>query len=96
MKNFEKHVSQEENRPIRHRKTAERFTEYLTNKEKKISKANCSKKGTAHGWFKVDRIEGHRITHEKKNKDFVELKVSWEGYSDPSWERFDGFVKDAA
>lgn len=44
----------------------------------------------------MDRIEGHRITREKKNKDFVELKVSWEGYSEPSWERFDGFVKDAA
>jgi len=43
----------------------------------------------------VDSITGHRITRIK-NKDVIELRVNWEGYSEPSWEQFSGFVKDTA
>ena len=43
----------------------------------------------------MDSIQGHRVTKEK-NRDLIELKVFWEGYSEPSWEGFCGFVKDTA
>ena len=43
----------------------------------------------------MDNITGHRVTR-KKNKDVIELRVQWEGYSAPSWEEFTGFVKDTA
>ena len=31
-----------------------------------------------------------------KNKDQIELKVKWEDYTEPTWEAFNGFVKDTA
>ena len=43
----------------------------------------------------MEGIIGHRITRVK-NKDSVELKVKWEDYTEPTWEAFNGFVKDTA
>ena len=37
----------------------------------------------------------HRIVR-KDNKDRIELKVKWNGYSETTWESFGGSVKDAA
>ena len=34
--------------------------------------------------------------NKKKSKDAIELKVKWEGYSEPTWEVFSSFVKDTA
>jgi hypothetical protein len=96
MLNQDKFESYEEIRPVRLRKTAERFSEYTQLNQIVAPKAKKAKKIKEHGWYKVDRIEGLRVIREKKNKDFIELKVSWEGYTECSWERFDGFVKDAA
>ena len=53
------------------------------------------KKSKERGWYRVEGIIGHRITRVK-NKDSVELKVKWEDYSEPTWEAFNGFVKDTA
>ena len=53
------------------------------------------KKSKERGWFSVENIIGHRITRVK-NKDQVELKVKWQDYTEPTWESFTGFVKDAA
>lgn len=92
MQNAERSVSPDDNRPVRQRKTSKRFTDYVntdTNQQKR--KPLLAKKN----YYSVDKIEGHRVTREK-NRDFVELKVYWEGYADPSWEGFTGFVKDAA
>ena len=52
-----------------------------------------SKKVNRHGWYRVNSISGHRIV-KVKNHDQLDLKIFWEGYSDPSWEGFCGFVKD--
>ena len=54
-----------------------------------------SKKSKERGWYKVEGITGHRIV-KVKNKDLIELRVKWEGYADPTWEAFNGFVKDTA
>ena len=43
----------------------------------------------------MEGIVGHRVVRIK-NKEKVELKVKWEGYNDPTWEAFTGFVKDTA
>ena len=43
------------------------------------------KKSKERGWFHVENIIGHRITRVK-NKDFIELKVKWQDYTDPTWE----------
>lgn len=53
------------------------------------------KKSKERGWYKVEGIIGHRIT-KIKNKDSIELRVKWEDYSEPTWEAFNGFVKDTA
>lgn len=53
------------------------------------------KKSKERGWYKVEGIIGHRIT-KIKNKDTLELRVKWEDYSEPTWEAFNGFVKDTA
>jgi hypothetical protein len=47
------------------------------------------------GWYKVKEITGHRIVKERM-QDKVELEVYWEGYAEPSWEGFQGFVKDTS
>ena len=51
------------------------------------------KKSQDSGWFKVDGIVGHRIVKEK-NRDQIELRVKWQGYSEPTWESFTNFAKD--
>lgn len=38
---------------------------------------------------------GHRLTRVK-NREQIELKVKWQDYSEPTWESFTGFVKDAS
>lgn len=53
------------------------------------------KKSKERGWYRVEGIVGHRIS-KVKNKDQIELKVKWEDYSEPTWEAFNGFVKDTA
>lgn len=53
------------------------------------------KKSQERGWYRVEGIIGHRI-NKKKSKDNIELKVKWEGYSEPTWEIFSSFVKDTA
>ena len=34
--------------------------------------------------------------NKKKSKESIELKVKWEGYTEPTWEIFSSFVKDTA
>lgn len=53
------------------------------------------KKSTERGWYRVDSVLDHRITR-KENSATIELKVKWNGYAEPTWESFSGFVKDAA
>jgi hypothetical protein len=53
------------------------------------------KKSRERGWYKVEGIIGHRIA-KHRNKEQIELKVKWEGYSEPTWEAFNGFVKDTS
>jgi len=48
------------------------------------------------GWYRVEGITGHRINNSDGKKDRLELRVKWAGYSEPTWECFDGFVKDTA
>lgn len=31
-----------------------------------------------------------------RNKHSIELRVKWENYTEPTWEGFNGFVKDTA
>ena len=47
------------------------------------------------GWYRVEGITSHRVSTEGK-KTKLELRVKWEGYSEQTWEAFDGFVKDTA
>lgn len=53
------------------------------------------KKNMENGWYKVEGITGHRLNTEGKRVKF-ELRVKWEGYTEQTWEAFDGFVKDTA
>ena len=52
-----------------------------------------SKKSCERGWYRVEGIIGHRIT-KVKNRESIELRVKWENYAEPTWEGFNGFVKD--
>ena len=53
------------------------------------------KKSKARGWYRVESIIGHRVT-KFKNRDQIELRIKWEGYAEPTWEAFTGFVKDTS
>lgn len=53
------------------------------------------KKSKERGWYRVEGITGHRISRVR-NKEFVELRVKWEDYTEQTWEAFNGFVKDTA
>ena len=53
------------------------------------------KKSKQRGWYRVEAIIGHRIPRQK-NKDKIELQVKWEDYDEPTWECFQGFVRDTA
>ena len=53
------------------------------------------KKSKQRGWYRVEGIIDHRVT-KVKNKDQIELRVKWENYTEPTWEGFNGFVKDTA
>lgn len=61
---------------------------------KSIPQAEIKEKPKSNnGWYKVKDILGHRIVKEKM-MDKCEFEVQWEGYAEPSWESFCGFVKD--
>ena len=77
---------------IRNKKESPKDEEPIEKESKKKKSQNQSNQ---RGWYRVDCITGHRITRIK-NKDVIELRVQWEGYSEPSWEQFTGFVKDTA
>lgn len=63
----------------------------LKTKEQATKKRKC----TDNGWYRVEGITGHRINTDGKRPK-LELRVKWEGYSEQTWEAFDGFVKDTA
>ena len=48
------------------------------------------------GWYRVEGITGHRVNDSDGKKGRLELRVKWAGYSEQTWEHFDGFVKDTA
>jgi len=48
------------------------------------------------GWYRVEGITGHRVNDSDGKKGRLELRVKWAGYSEQTWEQFDGFVKDTA
>ena len=88
------------NKPIAERKQKRDLTE----QKKQTTQLICDehkrhdsqpKKSKERGWYKVEGITGHRIVRAK-NKDHLELRVKWEDYSEPTWEAFNGFVKDTA
>jgi hypothetical protein len=53
-------------------------------------------KNMDNGWYRVEGITGHRVNDSDGKKGRLELRVKWAGYSEQTWEQFDGFVKDTA
>lgn len=84
-------------KPKRQIRAADRFGEYVADIDfkRKIKPQKPGKKTKEHGWYRVNSISGHRVV-KVKNHDQIELKIYWEGYTDPSWENFCGFVKDTS
>lgn len=44
----------------------------------------------------MEGITGHRINDDDGKRGRFELRVKWAGYTEQTWEAFDGFVKDTA
>ena len=51
------------------------------------------RKTEANGYYKVEAITGHRYNEDEKK---IELQIKWEGYTEQTWEAFEGFARDTA